>query len=79
MSDVARLTFGGGVPYRKGDRLDVGSRPAVVKRVESAATVTIAYRDAWYWRVAWRLQDDWRADVAAIRRWLAALRPPETP
>lgn len=79
MRDVTSVTAAGGLLFRKGDRLDAFSRPAVVKRIESASVMTIAYRDAWYWRLAWRLEDDWRADVAAIRRWFAALLPPETP
>lgn len=32
-----------------GQRVLIGNRPAVVKRI-TATTLTVAWRDAWYWR-----------------------------
>lgn len=34
----------------RGDRVEIGGRPAVVRAV-NGTTVTVAWRDGWWWRV----------------------------
>ena len=42
--------------FRRGDRTLIGGHRAVV-RIASDTTLTIAWRDAWYWRLAWWCED----------------------
>lgn len=61
----------GGYLFNTGDRIGVMGRRAVVKDVDAHGTVTVAYRDAWYWRVLWKLQDDW---WITRRRWARGIQ-----
>lgn len=61
----------GSYVFDPGDRIAVMGRNAVVKDVDAFGTVTVAYRDTWYWRVLWALQDDW---WLTRRRWARAFR-----
>ena len=52
--------------FRRGDRVEVSGRIAVVKAV-AGCTATIAWRDAWYWRALWRVERVLRRTVSALR------------
>jgi hypothetical protein len=61
------VTLGSRDAFRKGDRALISGRPAVVTHADET-TLTIAWRDAWYWRLAWFLSDDWSRTVRDVRR-----------
>lgn len=73
---VAHITTHGDTFLRKGDRIVFGGHRAAVIRGESTTTLTIAYRDAWYWRVLWRLEDWWVAVRHSIAQRCKRMWPP---
>ena len=50
------------------DRILIDGRRAVIKE-HTETRITIAWREAWYWQLAWKLED-W---CGAIRRWFSGL------
>ena len=63
-----QVTFSNVQLLRPGDRITVGGMRAVLKRVESPTVVTIAWRYRWYWRLLEWWQDEWRRDLAWLRK-----------
>lgn len=50
----------------RGDRITISGRRAVVTHADGY-TLTVAYRDAWYWRVWWFVLDDWDKTKRHVR------------
>lgn len=46
--------------FSVGDRVLIGGAPAVVTAVTAGATVTVRWRNAWYWRALYWFQRRWQ-------------------
>ena len=69
MTSETTLTLTSREFFRRGDRVTMSGRRAVVRRVcLNTDTLTIAWRDAWYWRLVWWCEDQ----VARFRRALSS-------
>ena len=68
MKHSTTLTAGSTPLWAMNDRILIDGRRAVIKE-HTETRITIAWREAWYWQLAWKLED-W---CGAIRRWFSGL------
>lgn len=66
------FTFTGGPAFLKGQRLYMHDHRLLVTRVNSPTSFTAVLRDAWYWRVQWRILDACEAIGRAVGGFLLA-------